>query len=132
MKKVALFLIISLFFSGLTIETGLSINDFTFTNTRSLKIALKGSMSVPNIKSNAQPVEVYQNPQNLDVGFLANLGMINITIFNAQNSPVYQTSANGAANSHVYISTRNMSAGWYIIYISNMQGEFLQGSFMLQ
>jgi len=130
MKKVALFLIISFFFSGITIETGLSNIDFN--NTKGSKILLKGSLSMPGIKSNAQPVEVYQNPQNLDVGFLANLGMINITIFNAQNSPVYQTSANGAANSHVYISTRNMSAGWYIIYISNMQGEYLQGSFMMQ
>ena len=130
MKKVALFLVISLFFSGLTIKSGLSNIDFT--NTKASKLALKGSLSIPNIKSIMQPVEVYQNPQNLDVVFLANLGMINIAIFNDQGSPVYQTSANGAANSHVYISTRNISAGWYIIHISNMQGEFLQGSFNVQ
>ena len=130
MKKVALFLIISLFLSGLTIETSLSNDDFT--NTKASKLVLKGSLSIPNIRSNMQPVEVYQNPQNLDVVFLANLGMINITIFDMQNSPVYQTSANGAANSHVYISTRNIRAGWYMIQISNMQGESLQGSFKVE
>ena len=137
MKKVyLLFLFIHFLAISLNAETSFSkYNCSESMLKRAYKLRLMGNLEVSTVRSSAplkQPVEVYQNQNNLDVVFLFHLGMINVIIYDIQGSTVFQASVNASANSHLYVPTRNLKKGVHRIYIVDTQGKYLEGEFKVE
>lgn len=75
------------------------------------------------------PVAAQQNPTNVEVTFLSNLGSLTIQVVNAQGAPVYQQTVNAVAGGRLVIDTLNWPAGTYTILILDEWGGCLEGQF---
>ena len=101
-----------------------------FLSVQSGNVPLHGILQVGEVKSPGNPVEVFQNLDNLEISFLSNLGDLKIGETDPYGETVYHTMVNAAAGSLLAIDVSGWSAGAYTLTISNGQGA-LQGNFVI-
>lgn len=131
MKKICIVLFCLLCQSGAMYITEANANIFELTDLCS-KVPLKGYLSGAQVMSTqpaSTPVEVYQNPADLQVIFKSSLGSLNIVVTNKWGYPVFQQTVNAIAGNSLNIATQSWAAGTYTISILNGQGGCLEGQF---
>lgn len=107
-----------------------------------VKLALVGSMtgmgtmSVGTTPSSNQPVtmpvEALQNPGNVEVIFLTNLGSLSITVVNSQGYPVYQMPVYAVSGGKLTIDTQGWRRGSFTLIINYGQGRRFEGRFNIE
>ena len=109
----------------------LCLAGLAFLSAQSVNVPLYGDLMGGGLKSPGDPVEVFQNPGNLEIAFLRNLGDLKIGITDPYGDTVYHTMVNAVAGSLLAIDVSGWSAGAYTLTISNGQGGCLEGKFSI-
>jgi len=85
-----------------------------------------GTMSAPA----APPVAAYQNANNVEISFAANLGDVIIAIVDEMGELIVVTPTKAKAGSKTNVDTTGWSSGGYNLFIIDEQGDWwLQGYF---
>ena len=96
------------------------------------RIHLLGELKKPDKGTGSQPVEVYQNENDLELYFLSSLNSLTIKVVNEQDQTVYQKTVNVAAGSSLIIDLQGWASGAYTLSITDGQGGSLEGIFEIE
>ena len=102
-----------------------------FLSVQSGNVPIQGRLLVGGLKSPGHPVEVFQNPGSIEILFLCNLGKLKITVYDEYGDDVFAQSVDATAGSSLPVSTNGWSAGEYTLTITDGQGGYLEGSFLI-
>jgi len=128
MKRILLIMVCILFAAGTLHRPAKALAMKLLTVQQ---VDLKGKLKKPGTKSEAQPVEVFQSEYDLQVNFLETLGELEIEALNAEEQSVFQTTVNATAGGKFIINTRNWKQGAYILRITDDEGGYLEGYFVI-
>jgi len=93
-------------------------------------IALKGKLGGNGLIRN-QPVEAYLYDTSVEVIFNIDLGNLNIEVINQTGDTAFQKKVDAKAGGTVTINTIGWEIGEYILVITDEEGEYLEGSFLI-
>jgi len=100
-------------------------------SAQATNVNLDGNLAGGGIKSPGHPVEVFQNQGSVEILFLCNLGKLNIAVYDEYGDDVFAQSVDATAGSSLPVSTNGWSAGEYTLTITDGQGGYLEGSFLI-
>ena len=106
----------------------------TLLSVQSGNVPLKGELGGDGTMKNPAPkilVEAYQSATHIQLTFLVDLGVLNITVADETGAPVFQTKVNAAAGSGMDIDTCSLQPGVYTLSITDGLGGSLEGYFVI-
>jgi len=97
------------------------------------QVHLIGKLKLPDTKGiTSQPIEVFQNEDELELYFLSSLALITITVTDEKNGTVYQKTVNATAGSSLTVDMKGWASGEYTLLITDGQGGYLEGVFEIE
>jgi hypothetical protein len=96
-------------------------------------IVLNGSLADESVRSVFQsPIQAVISSLSLDVVFLYNVGNINVEVYTASGSLVYQNNVNTQTQQNLSIDLSDWDSGIYQIRFTNSEGRYMYGSFEIE
>jgi len=133
MKKRILFL--AVVFTVCLLNTHLlSANNNVDGSGKSDPIDLEGSLVEEGTRSllSLPPISAIQYSDYIEVGLSRFLGEISVIIYDEANNVVYNETVNPVTQSSFSIDTGFLGTGEYSIKFTDSQGQYLEGSFVIE
>ena len=130
MKKKILFL--SVVFTVCLLNTGLLSANNTDVPDKNKDVELTGNLLEPGTRSLLPPISAIQYSNYIEVSLSRFLGEISVSIYDEANNVVYTETINPATQPVFCIDTGFLCAGVYSIEFVNSQGQYLEGSFVIE
>jgi len=96
------------------------------------QLLLKGQLKGPEKGAPSQPIEAFQNEDDLELYFLSSLNSLTIKVVNEQDQTVYQKTVNAVAGSSLIIDLQGWASGAYTLAITDGLGGYLEGIFQIE
>ena len=96
------------------------------------QLLLKGQLKGSEKGAPSQPIESFQNEDDLELYFLSSLNSLTIKVVNEQDQVVYQKTVNAVAGSSLIIELQGWASGAYTLVITDGLGGYLEGIFQIE
>lgn len=127
MKKIFLF---ALFFCCFTM---VSISMYNISNDAAEEIDLLGNLASNRQRSLMKPIQTFITGQQfIETDFNVTLGSIEISVYDEVGNAVYRQFVTTYAGQHIFIDIASFNSGEYSIKLTNSQGRYLEGNFVIE